>query len=68
VLARVGPLLPGFNPRQAFAKASNLAMTAGRYKIDTTKLTAEVRAELTEGKKKVKKRSGIAAAKGAERK
>jgi len=59
---------PGFNPRQALAKASNLAMTAGRYKIDTTKLTAEVRAELTEGKKKVKKRSGIAAAKGAERK
>jgi len=59
---------PGFNPRQPLAKDSNLAVTANRYKIDTTKLSAEVRAELTGGKKKVEKRPGTAAAKGAERK
>ena len=38
---------PGFNPRQSLAKDSNLARTAGRYKIDPVRITADVRAELT---------------------
>ena len=38
---------PGYNPRQSLAKDSNLAQTATRYKIDTAKLAAEVRAELS---------------------
>lgn len=38
---------PGYNPRQPLAKDSNLARTAARYKIDTTKLTATVRGELS---------------------
>jgi ParB family transcriptional regulator, chromosome partitioning protein len=38
---------PGYNPRQTLAKDSNLASTAARYKIDATKLAAEVRAELS---------------------
>ena len=41
-----------YNPRQAVAKDSNLARTAARYKIDTTKITAEVRAELPKGAEK----------------
>jgi ParB family chromosome partitioning protein len=36
---------PGFNPRQSLAKDSNLARTAARYKIDVTKIAADVRAE-----------------------
>ena len=35
---------PGYNPQQALAKDSKLARTATRYKIDTAKLAAEVRA------------------------
>lgn len=42
---------PGYNPRQALAKDSKLAVTALRYKIDTGKLAAEVRTELLEKKK-----------------
>ena len=38
---------PGFNPRQSLAKDSNLARTAARYKIDSAKITADVRAELS---------------------
>jgi hypothetical protein len=37
---------PGYNPRDTLAKDSNLARTAARYKIDTAKPTATVRAEL----------------------
>ncbi len=38
---------PGYNPRQSLAKDSNLAQTAARYKIDTAKLSASVREELS---------------------
>jgi len=38
---------PGYNPRQPLAKDSNLARTAARYKIETAKLAATVRAELS---------------------
>ena len=38
---------PGYNPRQALAKDSNLARTAARYKIDTAKVASDVRAELS---------------------
>ena len=51
---------PGYNPRQALAKDSNLALTAARYKIDAAKLAADVRAQL--GKKEEKR--GKAKAKG----
>ena len=37
---------PGYNPKQALAKDSNLASAAARYKIDTAKLATEVRSEL----------------------
>jgi len=45
---------PGYNRRRALAKDSNLARTAARYKIDTAKLAADVRVQLT---KKEEKRS-----------
>lgn len=38
---------PGFSPRQSLAKDSNLARTSARYKIDSVKITADVRAELS---------------------
>jgi ParB family chromosome partitioning protein len=38
---------PGYNPQQSLAKDSNLARTATRYKIDTAKLSATVREELS---------------------
>lgn len=38
---------PGFNPRESLAKDSNLARTALRYRIDTAKITAGVRTELS---------------------
>ncbi len=38
---------PGFNPHQSLGKDSNLARTATRYKIDTAKLYATVREELS---------------------
>ena len=38
---------PGYDPKQALAKDSNLARTAARYKIDTAKLASEVRIELS---------------------
>ncbi len=38
---------PGYNPHQSLAKDSNLARTATRYKIDTAKLSATVREELS---------------------
>jgi ParB family transcriptional regulator, chromosome partitioning protein len=46
---------PGYNPRETLARDSNLAQAASRYKIDTAKLTAEVRAELIEKRKKNQK-------------
>ena len=44
---------PGYNSRETLAKDSNLARTAARYKIDTAKLAATVRAELSEPTKKL---------------
>jgi ParB family chromosome partitioning protein len=43
---------PGYNPKQALAKNSNLVCAAARYKIDVTKLSAEVRSELSAKKEK----------------
>jgi len=43
---------PGYNPKQALAKNSNLACAAARYKIDVTKLSAEVRSALSAKKEK----------------
>jgi hypothetical protein len=43
---------PGFNPRQSLAKHSNLARTAARYKVDVTKVAADVRAELARSRDK----------------
>ena len=37
---------PGYDPKQSLAKDSNLARTAARYKIDTAKAAAAIRAEL----------------------
>src|SRR5258708_3341742 len=41
---------PGYNPRHPLEKDSNLARMAARYKIDTAKTTAAVRAELSRPK------------------
>ena len=46
---------PGYNPRETLARDSNLAQAASRYKIDTARITAEVRAELIEKRKKNQK-------------
>jgi len=43
---------PGYNPRQPLAKDSNLAKAASRYKVDTSKLAAHVRIELSKRKEK----------------
>src|SRR5437867_5895858 len=37
---------PGYNTRQSLAKDSNLARTAARYKVDSTKIATTVRADL----------------------
>ncbi len=42
---------PGYNARQSLAKDSNLAQSAVRYKIDSAKVTAAVRAELLSKKR-----------------
>ncbi len=42
---------PGYNPRQALGKDSNLARTAIRYKIDTEKASETVREELSKPEK-----------------
>ncbi len=41
---------PGYNPRQPLARDSNLARTAGRYKLDTAKTTTAVREELAKSR------------------
>jgi hypothetical protein len=43
---------PGYDPRQALGKGTNLARTAARHKIDTAKLTTKVRTELSNRKEK----------------
>jgi hypothetical protein len=45
---------PGYNPRQSLEKDCNLARTAARYKIDSAKIAALVRGELSKSKDKVK--------------
>jgi ParB family transcriptional regulator, chromosome partitioning protein len=42
---------PGYNPSQSLAKDSNLSRTAALYKVDTAKISAEVREELSKPKK-----------------
>ena len=51
---------PGYNPRETLARDSNLAQAVSRYKIDTARLTAEVRAELIEKRKKNQKGRNVA--------
>src|SRR6266513_864123 len=41
---------PGYNPRQPLEKHSNLARTAARYKVDSTKIAAAVRGEFSKAK------------------
>ena len=48
---------PGYNPRQSIEKDSKLARTAVRYKVDTAKLAAAVRTELSKSKKKTEDRT-----------
>ena len=45
---------PGCSPRQPLEKNSNLARTAARYKVETAKLAAAVRVELSRPKAKRK--------------
>ena len=55
---------PGFDSSQKLSKDSNLAMTAARYKVDSSKLAIAVREELTkkaENGKIATKRSKAAA-------
>ena len=47
---------PGYNPAQALTKDSNLARAAARYKVDSAKITAAIRAELASVKTKRKVR------------
>jgi hypothetical protein len=49
---------PRYNPRETLAKDSNLARTAARYKIDTAKLAATVRAELSKPANKLTAKNG----------
>jgi hypothetical protein len=49
---------PGYNPKQSLAKNSNLARTAGRYKVDLAKVATNVRTELA------KKKNTLAVTKG----
>ena len=45
---------PGYNPRQPLSKDSNLASAAARYKVNTAKITAAVRLELTKQRNKAR--------------
>jgi hypothetical protein len=38
---------PGYNPKQSLEKTSNLARTTVRYKVDSAKIAAAVRVELS---------------------
>jgi len=51
---------PGYNPKQSLAKDSNLARTAARYKVDTAKMVAAVRVELSKTKNKPKDPTKVA--------
>jgi hypothetical protein len=39
---------PGYNPRQSLEKNSNLARTAARYKVDSSKIAADLRVEVSD--------------------
>jgi ParB family chromosome partitioning protein len=54
---------PGYNPRQPLARDSNLAQSAGRYKIDAAKIAAAVRIELSKKKENRQDRTISAKAK-----
>ncbi len=41
---------PGYNPKQSLEKDSNLARTATRYKVDSAKIAAGARAELSKAR------------------
>ena len=41
---------PGYNPRQSLETNSNLARTSARYKVDSAKVGAAARAELSKSK------------------
>jgi len=45
---------PGYNPRQSLSKDTNLACVAVRYKVDSVKIAAVVRTELSRPKSDVK--------------
>ena len=45
---------PGYNPRQSLEKNSNLASTAGRYRVDVAKIAAAVQEELSKSKDQMK--------------
>jgi ParB family transcriptional regulator, chromosome partitioning protein len=45
---------PSYNPRQSLEKNSNLARTALRYKVDSTKITSTVLGELSKSKNQLK--------------
>lgn len=45
---------PGYNPRQSLEKNSILVRTAARYKVDSARIVALARAELSKSKTKVK--------------
>jgi hypothetical protein len=50
---------PGYNPRESLKKNSNLSRTAARYKIESAKIGASARAELSKPVKKIKRESRI---------
>jgi len=51
---------PGYNPRQALEKNSNLARTAVRYKVDSARVATAVRVELSKPKDKLKDKVQLA--------
>jgi hypothetical protein len=47
---------PGYSPAETLSKEANLMRAAARYKVDATKITANVRARLSVKRKGVRKR------------
>jgi len=58
---------PGYNPKQTLEKASNLARTAIRYKIDAAKIGIAVRAKLSQRKTKATNHNKSARSAGQKR-
>ena len=42
---------PGYSPTEALSKEANLMRAAARYKVDASKITADVKAELSAKRK-----------------